>query len=298
MSSVSTVAVLYADIAGSTRLYEAHGDDAARASIAGCMDILSTITERFGGRVVKTIGDEVMCTFPDAARAVLAANEMQLQVRKASESGRFETGPLRIKVGAHQGPAVERGTEVFGEAAIIAQQVIKLAKENQILVSAETFRLLPPELKVGCRYFDKVEAEGREGELEIMEMIWEVHDVTQMADTQSLKALPVNTRLVLRYRGNEIELGEARTRLTIGRTNDNDLVLQTRLASRRHAEIEYRRGRFYYRDISSNGTIIVTEEGEANHVRGDAVQLHGRGKLSLGGVPDSNPGGIVEYECE
>jgi adenylate cyclase len=292
------ISVLFADVSGSTRLYEVHGDDAARTTIALCIEVLVGVMARHHGRLVKTIGDEIMSVFPSPGAAVLAANEMQREVRRAGEAGRFITGPISIKIGLHLGPGVERGGDVFGEAPILAQQIIQQAKADQILTSADTVQALPPELRFGARALEDMAAQGRDAPLELVELVWEVNDVTQMADTQAIRRLPTHTRLRLRYRGQEVELGDARPRLSVGRTAQNDLVVPTQLASRSHAEFEYRRGRFHLRDMSSNGTVVVSEDGDASLVRGETVQLHGRGVLCLGGTPQANPEGVVDYECE
>ena len=296
--STSHLSVLFADITGSTRLYEEHGDDAARSAVAECIEVLTGQMARFHGRLVKSIGDEIMCVFESPDQSVMAANEMQLAVRSAGEAGRFVTGPLQIKIGIHFGPGVEREADVFGEAALIAQQVIKQAKADQILASAETVNALPPALRFGNRRFDRIEAEGREAPVDIVELIWEVSDLTQMADTQPIRIEPEFVRLLLRYQGVELELNNTRPQVTLGRTDQNDLVVPTQLASRSHAVVEYRRGRFQLRDISSNGTVLVDAEGEAHLLRGETVQLSGQGTFCLGGAPQNNPDGVVEYSCE
>ena len=70
--------VLYADVAGSMQIYEQYGDTLARDAMATCIEVLTQVAARLEGRLVKTIGDEVMCAFKDPVKAVLASNEMQL----------------------------------------------------------------------------------------------------------------------------------------------------------------------------------------------------------------------------
>ena len=69
-------AVLFADVSGSTPLYEKLGDEAALAAINRCLDILRRRCLEHGGAVIKTIGDELMCTFPDAEAALQSAAAM------------------------------------------------------------------------------------------------------------------------------------------------------------------------------------------------------------------------------
>ena len=63
-------AVLFADIAGSTKLYEVLGDSEAKRLIDEVLIALTALTKRHGGRVVKTIGDEVMCVFANAEKEI------------------------------------------------------------------------------------------------------------------------------------------------------------------------------------------------------------------------------------
>ena len=70
MSEETEVAVLFADVVGSTRLYELLGDHAARDMIVLCVDLMRQATERNRGTVVKTIGDEILAIFPTGNDAV------------------------------------------------------------------------------------------------------------------------------------------------------------------------------------------------------------------------------------
>ena len=71
------VAVMFADVTGSTRLYETLGDDNANRIIGKVIDVMAKITEMYQGRVIKTIGDEIMCRFTSANDCVRAAKECQ-----------------------------------------------------------------------------------------------------------------------------------------------------------------------------------------------------------------------------
>src|SRR3989442_14174411 len=68
--------VLFADVSGSTQLYEAAGDTTAHGAITGCLDVMRKAVESARGRVVKAIGDEVMALFPSADGAGAAGAPM------------------------------------------------------------------------------------------------------------------------------------------------------------------------------------------------------------------------------
>ena len=292
------LAVLYSDISDSTKLYENHGDELARKDVATCVSIMTDIVGKNGGRLLKTIGDEILCVFPESSRLVLAANDMQSAVKKAGEEGRFVTGPLHIKIGAHYGPGEETQSDVHGEASGIAQAIIKMAKADQILVSENLFAELPPALRVGSRFFDKLEVDGPSDVRDVYEMIWEVVGLTMAADTTMQTQRVSHSRLLLSYAGTDIELGQERNSVVLGRVEGNDLVVPTDLTSRQHADISYRRGRFHLTDKSSNGTVVETDRGESKRLRRESHFLNGRGKICLGGTPAENPEGVIAYICE
>src|SRR2546429_7608506 len=73
------VAILFADVVGSTRLYDTMGDLRARDMVAVCIDVMRAATEQRQGTVIKTMGDEGMATFPSADAALNAAAQMQQQ---------------------------------------------------------------------------------------------------------------------------------------------------------------------------------------------------------------------------
>ena len=97
------VAILFADVVGSTQLYETLGDDRARETVAECLEIMKAATEENGGTVIKTMGDEVMATFPTANAAITAAaGLLALALGSCGGDGRPPVGPgpapLRVLV--------------------------------------------------------------------------------------------------------------------------------------------------------------------------------------------------------
>ena len=106
------LAVLFADIAGSTRLYDTLGDTQAKVLIDECIGIMRDVVGRYSGRVIKTIGDEVMCVLPDADSGHLAATDMQLRITALPPVSDVKRA---IRVGFHFGPVIEEASDVFGD---------------------------------------------------------------------------------------------------------------------------------------------------------------------------------------
>ena len=103
MSEQRPITILFADIAGSTKLFETRGDVEARALTSQVLNALTQITLRHSGTVIKTIGDEIMCTFPGPSSALHASVDMQ---RRVAGDLAWARDHLAIRIGLHHGEAL------------------------------------------------------------------------------------------------------------------------------------------------------------------------------------------------
>ena len=97
-------AVLFVDIAGSTRIYESLGDTRALELIADLFGHLDKAAASHGGTVVKKLGDGMVYAFAAPAEACEAACEMQLTTQRAAADG--GPAPIAIRAGFNFGPVV------------------------------------------------------------------------------------------------------------------------------------------------------------------------------------------------
>ena len=116
----SEAAVLFADVSGSTKLYESAGNAVAHAAVESCVNLMKLKTQAAKGRVIKTIGDEVMSAFNSADDAADAAIEMQLAISELPPVGNTTLG---IRIGFNFGPVVNRDGDVFGDAVNLAARL-------------------------------------------------------------------------------------------------------------------------------------------------------------------------------
>src|SRR5260370_12306212 len=106
------LAILFADVVGSTRLYEQMGDLRARDMVAICIDVMRSATEQRQGTVIKTMGDEVMSTFPSADEALNAAAQMQQQISSHAQL-KVDGQPVSIRIGCHFAPVIPHNRALF-----------------------------------------------------------------------------------------------------------------------------------------------------------------------------------------
>jgi adenylate cyclase len=293
------LAILFADVVGSTQLYDQLGDAAAREMVARCLEIMRDATERNNGNVIKTMGDEVMSTFPMADDAMNAARRMQEQISQDPTLAHRQ-GHVAIRIGCHFGPVVQEQRDIFGSAVHVANRMTSQAKGKQIITTRATVDLLGPEWRALVRQIDVATVRGKADEVALYEVLWQPDEATSMLPTVGMGAAasPRARRLSLRYQGKEVIVGDGRKSATLGRAEDNDIVVKGTLISRLHARIEISRGKITLVDESTNGTFVQMETGEELFVRRDSTQLHGRGVIGLGRIAQPGTALAVHYIVE
>jgi adenylate cyclase len=292
------LAILFADVVGSTRLYELMGDLRARDMVAICIDVMRSATEQRQGTVIKTMGDEVMSTFPSADEALNAAAQMQQQISSHAQL-KVDGQPVSIRIGCHFGPVMLENRDVFGATVHTANRMTSQAKAGQIITTAATVERLSPEWRASCRQIDIAAIKGQGNEVALYEVLWQSEDVTSMVPAISMNSRPVRLlRLRLRANDRDLVIDEQHSSITIGRAEDNDVVIKGNLISRLHARIEINRNKFVLIDQSTNGTFVQTADGEESFVRRDSLQIKGEGTIGLGRLPEQDSPQTIRFVCE
>jgi adenylate cyclase len=294
------LAILFADVVGSTQLYEALGDDRARETVQQCLRVMKQATEHYGGTVIKTMGDEVMSTFPSADDALNAANQMQQRITNTIRID-SDDSHVSIRIGCHFGPVVAEDRDIFGAAVHTANRMTSQAKAGQIITTSALVEQLTPQWKALVRQIDVATPKGQSDEVAVFEVLWQPEEATNMLPSIDPAARPPApaARLRLRFRGEEVVVGEqGKATITMGRADENDVVIKGNLISRVHARIDVARNRFVLVDESTNGTFIQQDAGEELYVRRDSTVLTGSGVISMGRVAARGTPLAIEFRVE
>jgi len=106
-------------------------------------------------------------------------------------------------------------------------------------------------------------------------------------------------RLRLRFDDRELVVDECPpSGVTVGRAEENDVVVKGRLSSRLHARIVIGRSNFVLIDRSTNGSFVRTGEGEELFVHQDTLQLKGEGMIGLGCLPERGSQHTIHFSCK
>lgn len=288
----STLAVVFADIGGSTRLYDTLGDQEARRIVAACVEQIMDATRASGGVVIKTIGDEVMCTFPDPNRAVDAAVSML-----GAGSGETPDG-VGVHVGMHLGPVVREKDDVFGDTVNVAARMVALARDGEILTTHEVVDGLSPDRRAMTRQLDRRSVKGKDEKIEIWSVVAPSDGKLTALNFAFCDdaAADAESSVTLQLGAVTLTLDASHPRATIGRQAGADLVLDDVGVSRQHAVVELRHGKFYLCDASTNGTVLCIAGQPPTRLRREEAILHGSGCFGLSRQPEPTPPTPIRFE--
>lgn len=288
------LAILFADISGSTRLYEALGNALARQMVVRCLAMMNGRLAAHRGTLIKTIGDEIMCTFPTAEAAMRAACDMQEAVERGKPGG---VTPMYIRIGFNYGEVLREEGDVHGDVVNVAARITEVARARQILVTQAVVDALPADLKPKVRHIRRASIKGRQAQLDLFQIGWrdEDADAARIGSPAHRKPDGMEELLLLRHQSQQVTVSDRNPRVSLGRGGDCAIVIQDDLVSDLHASVEYHLGKFFISDRSRNGSYVRFDGGDPLHIVGKVTLLRGSGAILLGRPFADNAAGIIEF---
>ncbi len=287
MQQTNLVAVMFADIVGSTSLYERLGDALAFKRVTYTIQKMGELVSCHNGVVIKTIGDEVMCTFPTVEDSINCATEMNLLASKGATTTDKNIF-LPVKIGVHFGEVVHQMDDVYGDTVNVASRMVGLAARYEIIVTRDVVENLPQMMRPRARFLSKKYVKGKELEVDTFQILMPEKnddDTTVMVGWKPTSAPAVEHILELITDNKCYIVDKNRSRIDMGRSQDCGIVLGDAGASRHHATIEKRGDSFVLVDISVNGTFVTIESREQFLLSRKECRLIGSGAIRIGGSP-------------
>lgn len=283
------IVILFADVSGSTRMYETWGDSEAHACISASLKRITHHIEAHSGRVVETIGDEVMATFNTIDDAAQASIAMQKHFHhEAVDNNHY----VKIRIGFHFGPIEYDEGHPFGDTVNVAARVVSLCESGCIIATRSTLIKAANKDALMLRPYQRTSVKGKSRPLLVEEILWDSEDATSVFNltniTQAIQLNMANTSLLLTYLDDSQELTQDTGSFLLGRGGDCDLVIDSSLASRNHAKIEFRWGDIVLTDHSTNGTFLQYKPGKSEpnslfvHLHRREISLIGKGIIGIG----------------
>jgi len=293
--------VLFADLRGSTALYQHLGNAAAAALVTSAVQALSGSARSQAGRVVKTLGDGLIVLFDEATVAVQAALRMHEALANAVEArsgggvpGRAEA--IRLHVALEHGEVIELGEDCYGDAVNVAARLLDHSGDEEVLITAQVLQRLNEPLRRRFRSLDVMALRGRTQPVAVYACAHRpLRDgPTTWYEEGDEPAEPDGVRLWNHRR--DVVLGLKSLPAVLGRGPQTEFAVEDAKASRSHARLEWRGQCIYLTDLSYNGTHVRFSDGELVTLRRSSCILHGRGQIGLGRLPELARDSTVEFE--
>lgn len=295
---IEKLAILFADISGSTALYDKHGDGLARQMVAGCINTMSGEIHAYQGTLIKTIGDEIMCSFPSAEAALRAACAMQAAVENIKPGGNLPLSiPIHIRIGFNYGDVIIEPDDVYGDTVNVAARITAITRARQISTTQAVIDALPLVLRKQTHKIRRAEIKGKHEQLDIFQVDWETDDMSRTRIGEATLRMPPKAggELTLNYHDQILKINERRKNALFGREDGCELIVRNNFSSRQHARVEFRFGKFIFTDQSTNGSFIRFTDGQEVSIMREATVLHGSGLISLGQNFSENPVELINF---
>jgi adenylate cyclase len=302
MTQISDRSILFADLRGSTGLFESLGNAEATSVVTQCVAALVPPVERHGGHVVKTLGDGLMAVFVNPAQALQAAQQMHeaLAVIVARGSQRGASAGLRglrLQIAVSRGEVVEMAGDCFGDAVNVAARLLDHAGDNETVITAAVLNGLPRNLKPLFRSLDQLVLRGRVEPVAVF-----VHggrrSNSDSAATQFGDVAPAVEPDAIRldWLAHQQLFASRQMPVVLGRSPQAHYCVDDSRVSRSHARLDWHGGSFQLSDLSYNGTYVRFGDGEIVSLRRGSCLLHGSGAIGLGGSPADPTSACVRFE--
>jgi len=294
--------VLFADLRGSTSLYEQLGNAEATSVVTHTVAALGRTVGDCGGEVVKTLGDGLMAVFDAPAEGAKAAYQMHDALERLVSRGREHGASpglraLRLQVALACGEVVEMAGDCYGDAVNVAARLLDHAGDNETLVTADVLTGLPPLQRHRFRSLDRLQLRGRVEPVQVHVLggrrgvdvaATQFGDVAPATEPEGIRLVWMDLNRV--YAGQHLPI-------VLGRSPQATYCIDDSRVSRSHARIDWHGGTFQLIDLSYNGTYVrFGGDEEIISLRRGNCTLHGSGVIGLGGSPADAGAPCVRFE--
>jgi class 3 adenylate cyclase len=275
--------VVFADLVGSTSMFERLGDETASRFVTQLVGALSQVFEQHSGRVVKLLGDGLFVVFPQEGDALAACISIQKRFLDKPIRAGGSGAPVQMQMGIESGEVVEIDGDCFGDTVNSAARLADLAGAAQILTTQNVWSALGPMQQASLRSLGPMHLRGRAEASHVYRVEWQTgrdEDATMMGRSMASSAPQV---LSLVAGEQSVQIDARSLAISIGRGAGASLALNDPRVSRMHATLEWRGGQFVLSDASSYGTwVYFGNQSEAVVLRRTECYLVGSGQISAG----------------
>ncbi|HSV47032.1 MAG TPA: adenylate/guanylate cyclase domain-containing protein [Ramlibacter sp.] len=292
--------VVFADLVGSTGIFERLGDETAGRFVTQLTTALSKTFEEHQGRVVKLLGDGLFVVFPAENDALAACVAIQKRLQEKPVYAGGSGHAVQMQFGVESGEVVEIDGDCYGDAVNSAARLADLAGADQILTSQRVRDAVAADQRLQLRSLGPMYLRGKSDATEVFRVDWKPDfdaDATVMGVSMFKAAMHGHVEVA--GGGRTLLLAPRGERLTLGRATTASLSINDTRVSRVHATIEWRGGQYVLSDLSSFGTwVYVGNQVEPLVLRRTECYLVGQGEIALGCDRHSEAAPLVRFSVK
>jgi class 3 adenylate cyclase len=282
--------VVFADLFGSTGVFEALGNAKATEAVLRATTWVAKRCADHGGRVIKFLGDGVLVLYQDSATAVAAVMDLQQAYQDELSQMPFQAY-MPLRVGVATGAVEIVDDDCYGDAVNIASRLSELTGPHQIWANSAAIENGFSVPDVRFRSLGPIRVRGRSELCNVYQVEWKDNDSGEFLTV--VAGLDLNPSMEPKDSlGVQIEMSYLDQRKTfkafdlpihIGRTKQAQFTVNDPRVSRTHARIDWRNGSVILVDVSSYGCWVRFSGGGPDLLlRRDECALHGQGEIAMG----------------
>lgn len=282
--------VVFADLFGSTGVFESLGNAKATEAVTGVTNWLADLFNANGGRVVKFLGDGVLVVFETNTDAVVSVVEVQRAYQQRL-AGTPVSSYMPLRIGVACGDVEMVDDDCYGDAVNVAARLSELAGPHQIWVNQAAMHDSARVLDTRSRLLGPIHLRGRSEPITVYQIEWQEDVNSELLTIHAPMGVDLNAsnRDAL---GGQVELAWLDKHMTfrafelpvhIGRIHQAEFGVADPRVSRMHARLDWRNGSVMLVDVSTYGCWVRFAGGGSDVLlRRDECVLHGRGEIALG----------------
>jgi len=303
MTQIVERTILFADLRGSTSMYETLGNADASTVVTQTVTLMARIIAHHNGFVVKTLGDGLMAMFERPSDAVASSQDMHESLERIGVPAQLGTParqiPLKLQVGLDHGEVVQMSDDVFGDAVNVAARLLDHASDNETLATSNVVDRLGDWEQSRFRSLDRMQLRGRVEPVHVhlLEPMRRFGDTAATAFGDIVPSAPEPEAIRLVWLDLVRVFAGPSLPVVLGRSPQATYIIDDTRVSRSHARIDWHGGTFQLVDLSYNGTYVrFDHDPEIISLRRGSCTLHGSGVIGLGTPPSDAAGASVRFD--
>ncbi len=132
--------------------------------------LVREVVLKFGGTIIKSLGDSFMVDFSSAVNAVHCAIEAQEQFWNYNQ-GKSEFDRIQIRVGIHLGDVITVGNDIYGDGVNIAARIESITEPTRICVSADIYNQVKNKMPIRAFSIGSIELKNIAEPVEVFELL-------------------------------------------------------------------------------------------------------------------------------